>query len=295
MPDVLKRSNIEDIILDFSKKVLIENKTPEQFSTLNILPIPKSGDLSVTSNDRGIALTSLVAKVINKMILNHIRPVIDPALRGNQSGFRPGRSTTTQILALRRIIEEVKRKNLPAIMTLINFSKAFDSIGHDTMFKILKAYRIPPHILGAIKSTYNSLGTKVFSPDGDTDYFKILAGVMQGDKLAPFLFVIVLDYALRKAINGKETKLGFTLHERRGRGHPEICICNLDFSEDIVLISNGIHQAQLLLSQVELECKKVGLGLNVMKTNRIFFNVDVSFLSSVAGEVVKQSLTESGN
>ena len=157
MPEVLKRINIDDIILDFSNKVLLENKTPEQFSTLNILPIPKSGDLSVTSNYRGIALTSLVAKVINKMILNRIRPVIDPELRGNQSGFRPGRSTTTQILALRKIIEGVKRKNLPAIMTFIDFSKAFDSIGHDTMFKILKAYGIPPHILGAIKSTYNAL------------------------------------------------------------------------------------------------------------------------------------------
>ena len=81
-------------------------------------------------------------------------------------------------------------------MTFIDFSKAFDSIGHDTMFKILKAYGIPPHILGAIKSTYNSLRAKVVSPDGDTDYFKIMAGVMQGDTLAPFLFVIVLDYTL---------------------------------------------------------------------------------------------------
>ena len=144
-------------------------------------------------------------------------------------------------------------------MTFIDFSKAFDSIGHVTMFKILKAYWVPPNILGAIKSTYNTLRAKVVSPDGDTDYFKILAGVMQGDTLAPFLFVVVLDYALRKAINGKETDLGFTLHERRGRRHPEICICDLDFADDIVLISNEIHQAQLLLCQVELECKKVGL------------------------------------
>lgn len=42
------------------------------------------------------------------------------------------------------------------------------------------------------------------SPDGGTDYFKITAGVMQGDTLAPFFLVIVLDYALRKAIDGRE-------------------------------------------------------------------------------------------
>ena len=137
MPEVLKRINIDDIILSFSNKVLLNNETPEQFSTLNILPIPKSGDLGNASNYGGIALTSLVAKVINRMILNRKRPVIDPELRGNQSGFRPGRSTSTQVLALRRIIEGVKRKNLPPIMTFIDFSKAFDSIGHDVMFQIL--------------------------------------------------------------------------------------------------------------------------------------------------------------
>ena len=135
MPEVLKRINIDDIILSFSNKVPLNNETAEQFSTLNILPTPKSGDLGITSNYRGIALTSLVAKGINRMILNRIRPVIDPELRGNQSGFRPGRSTSTQVLALRRIIEGVKRKNLPAIMTFIDFSKAFDSIGHMSCFR----------------------------------------------------------------------------------------------------------------------------------------------------------------
>ena len=61
MPQVLKRINIDDIILDFRNKVLLENNTPEQFSILNIPPIPKSKDLSIASNYRGIALTSLVS------------------------------------------------------------------------------------------------------------------------------------------------------------------------------------------------------------------------------------------
>ena len=39
------------------------------------------------------------------------------------------------------------------------------------------------------------------TPDGETKEFKISKGVLQGDKLAPFLFVIVLDYAMRMALN----------------------------------------------------------------------------------------------
>ena len=50
---------------------------------------------------RGIMLTTIAAKMTNKMILNRIQPEIDKHLRPNQNGFRPGRSTTVHILALR--------------------------------------------------------------------------------------------------------------------------------------------------------------------------------------------------
>ena len=77
---------------------------------------------------------------------------------------------------------------------------------------------------------------------------------MQGDTLAPFLFVIVLDYAMRRAIQGKEEELGFTIHPRRGRRAGAKSICDLDFADDIVLLSNEIEQARKLLRNIELEC-----------------------------------------
>ena len=52
--------------------------------------------------------TAIAAKLTKKMILNRTQPEIDKRLRPNQNGFRPGRSTAAQILALRRIIEGVK-------------------------------------------------------------------------------------------------------------------------------------------------------------------------------------------
>ena len=103
-------------------------QAPDQWSIINIIPIPKSGDLSLGSNYRGISLSSLVAKVYNKMILNRIRPKLDPRLRPNQNGFCTGRTTTSQILALRRIIEGIKEYNLKAVMTFIDFKKAFDMV-----------------------------------------------------------------------------------------------------------------------------------------------------------------------
>ncbi|CAH1244347.1 Hypp7273 [Branchiostoma lanceolatum] len=62
-PEVLKRcKGLDTIILDFCNRALIEGEKPEQWSLLNIIPIPKSGDLRLGSNYRGISLSSLVAK-----------------------------------------------------------------------------------------------------------------------------------------------------------------------------------------------------------------------------------------
>ena len=97
MPEVVKRCDIDDILLLFSNKILMEGRKPDQLSILDITPIPKSGDLSNTGNYRGISLASLATKLVDRMILNRIRPKIDPHLRNNQNGFRPGRSTITQV------------------------------------------------------------------------------------------------------------------------------------------------------------------------------------------------------
>ena len=119
---------------------------------------------------------------------------------------------------------------------------------------------------------YQNTMAKVTSPDGETDLFEILAGVLQGDTLAPYLFVIVLDYALREAIDGKEEELGFHLDRRRSRRIGPKVLVDLDFADDIALLSNEIKQAQELLLRVEESVGKVGLKMNTGKTTFMTFN-----------------------
>ena len=257
---------------------------------MNIIPVPKSGDLSNTNNYRGISLICIIAKIYNRLILNRIRSVLDLKLRINQNGFRFGRTTVAQILTLRRIIEGVKANNLPAIITFIDFKKAFDSIHRAKMMRILKAYGIPPNLLRAIEGMYTNTKARIVTPDGETEQFDITAGVLQGDTLAPFLFIIVLDYAMRKAMaGGKEEELGFTLTPRRSRRHPKEVLADLDFADDIALLSDAIEQAQELLLRVETECNKVGLGLNGPKTKYLAYNIeDITPLHTRDGTVLEQ-------
>ena len=83
-------------------------------------------------------------------------------------------------------------------MTLlfVDFSKALDSIHRGKMEQILLAYDLPKETVTVIMMLYDNMKVKVHSLDGDTDFFNIAAGILQGDTLAPYLFIIFLDYIL---------------------------------------------------------------------------------------------------
>ena len=70
---------------------------PDTWLKVAILPFPKKRDLGSASNNRGISLMAVGVKFYNRMLLDKLRPHIDPKLRTNQSGFRKGRSTVAQI------------------------------------------------------------------------------------------------------------------------------------------------------------------------------------------------------
>ena len=103
---------------------------------------------------------------------------------------------------------------------------------------------------------YQNPTARVLTPDGETEKFDITAGVMQGDTLAPFLFIDVLDYALRGAFNGYEEQLGFTISPRRSQRQSTITLTDLDFADDIALLSDKIEEAQSILSRVQRECSQ---------------------------------------
>ena len=103
------------------------------FSKGCILPFPKKGDLGLAKNYRGITLTSIAAKIFNAQLWNRIEPKIDNILRKNQNGFRRNRSSTSQILTIRRIFEGLRAKHLQATLLFVDFTKAFDSIHRGKM------------------------------------------------------------------------------------------------------------------------------------------------------------------
>ena len=283
--EVWKTGALIEPLLDVCNKTFNGDK-PNIWVKSGIVPFPKKGELSLTTSYRDINLTTTSAKIYNKMLLQRIRPYVEPILRNNQNGFRPKRSTTFQILTLQRLLEGVKVQHLEAILTFVDFKKAFDTIHREKLMQILKAYGVPDKIVNAISILYKDTIAQVLSPDGDTEFFEILAGVLQGDTLAPFLFIIALDYAMRIATADKS--VGFTLAHRKGSRKPADIITDTDFADDIALLSDLIEDGQLLLLRVECAAAQIGLHVNETKTEYIVHNQPPSDIVTLEGQKLKE-------
>ena len=126
---------------------------------------------------------------------------------------------TSLILAPSRILEGVRAKNLQATILFVDLTKAFDSIQRGKIEQILLASGLPKETVAAIMMLYRNTKVKARTQDGDIDYFDIAAGVLQGDTLASYRFVICLDHVLRTSID-KIKENHFKLTKERKQNVP---------------------------------------------------------------------------
>ena len=129
---------------------------------------------------------------------------------------------------------------------------------------------------------YHTFIYVVRSPDGDTDYFDIVAGELQGDTLAPYLFIICLDYVLRTSID-KIKENGFELTTKRSRRYPEKTVTNADYADDLAILTNAPAQAETLLHSLERATAGIGLQVNAQKMK---YMCDISTLGGSSLKLV---------
>ena len=153
--EILKSPDLLNLAWKFLFYCYKSKTVPAEWHTSVIVPVFKKGDSSSCNNYRDIALMSVYAKLYNHILFVRLRNTLEKHLRPNQNGFRPLRSTSQQVLALRRLIEEInstKDGKLAAIF--IDFSKAFDSVDWNYIENILLAYDVPKPLVDAIMSLY---------------------------------------------------------------------------------------------------------------------------------------------
>ena len=181
--------------------------------------------------------------------MNHELPEV-------QAGFRKGRGTRDQIVNIHWIIEKGEfQKNI--YFCFIDYTKAFDCVDNNKLWKILKEIGIPDHLICLLRNLYAGQEAKVRTGHGTTDWFQIGKGVCQGCILSPCLFNLYALYIMRNA-GLEEAQAGIKIARRN--------INHLIYVDDTTLMAESEEELKSPLMKVKEESEKVGLKLNIQKT-----------------------------
>ena len=254
---------VTDMLNRHSKALNNENTIPDDWRKSVIVSIPKKGNSTALDNQRGIAKTCSSAKLFDKVLLSRLKPIIDPQLSQCQSGFRAGRSTTEQVMALRCVNDTCRITNMTASLVFVDFRKAFDTLHRSSIPVILSLYNVPNCLISDIIQMYSDTSACVSTELGPTEWFKTTSGVLQGDTLSPYLFIVLLNYTLKKTLQGD---VGFVVCKPNGRRHPAIYICALAYADDICLLAESIDDVECSLHRLESSAAEIGLTINYNKT-----------------------------
>ena len=173
-----------------------------------------------------------------------------------QAGFRKGRGTRDQIANIFWIIKKAREFQKNIYFCFIDYAKAFDSVDHNKLWKILKEMGIPDHLTCLLRNLYAGKETTVRTGHGTTDWFQIGKGVCQGCVLSPCLFNLYADYLMRHA-GLEEAQAGIKIAGRN--------INNFRYADNTTLMAES-EELKSLLMKVKADSGKAGLQLSIQET-----------------------------
>ena len=182
-----------------------------------------------------------------KILQASLQQYVNCELQDVQAGFRKGRGTRDQTANIRWIIEKARQFQKNIYFCFIGYTKAFDCVNHNKLWKILQDMGIPDHLTCLLRNLYAGQEATVGTGHGTTDWFQIGKGVCQGCILSPCLFNLYAEYIIRNAGLDK-AQAGIKIARRN--------INNLRYADDTTLKTES-KELKSLLMKVKEESEKL--------------------------------------
>ena len=219
---------------------------PPSFKQAAITPVFKSGNRSVSSNYRPISLTSVISKVLERIIRKQVSSFIDKkcSLNSTQHGFRNGRSCLSALVNVFDDIMHMLDGGSSVDMVYLDFSKAFDKVDHGILLHKLKALGITGNLGIWFYNFLTNQSHFVRFPCGISADSPVLSGVPQGTVLGPLLFLIrIAD--INKDVS-KSNLIRFADDTRIYTKIRDVSDCNL-LQQDLNHINDGASTNNMFL------------------------------------------------
>jgi hypothetical protein len=258
--------------------ILRDGEYPQVWKVAIVIPIAKGKLSSNPADYRPISLLPIISKVVEKCISEFILMYVGPHLSKSQFGFRQGCSTTDAILFLQHLVLrgfekcEKARRKAQVVIVYFDIAKAFDTVHHQTLLRLLSdKYSLPPYLMSLIKSYLSNRSMKIKVGNEMSKDSPVTSGVPQGSVLGPLLFVAYIDSTIDVISNDGSQLVLYAddmalVHAINTENEVE------KIQEDLVRLSKGIEN--LKLSFNEKKCKVQVISLSTSKTNQV--NISLS-------------------
>jgi exonuclease III len=260
---------------------------PQDWIDKTIIPLFKKGALDCRDNYRGIALSSIIGKLLLKVVQRRLAAYVEKEglLPEEQSGFRAHRSVLDSQHTARRLLETAKSCNVRLYMAFVDISKAYDTVDRDLLWCVLHRIGVPRKMVGVIKAFHDNMTASVRVGGEKSDVFSVDGGLGQGCVLAPLLFNIYFNallevLALRIADDAGITAMlvdatpGTTSLVRRAHWCKPLAretvlrkLYRVLYADDAKLVTLSEDSLQRMLHLFDAVSTEFGLTMSFKKTN----------------------------
>ncbi|GJV59040.1 RNA-directed DNA polymerase, eukaryota [Tanacetum coccineum] len=243
--------------------------------------IPKVNDAKFVNDFRPISLIGCVYKVITKVLANRLATVISDLVSETQSAFVANRQILDGPFILNEMLNWCKRKKKQAMFFKVDFAKAYDSVRWDYLLDILHAFGFGPNWCRWIRGTFTSSMASILVNGSPTSEFPFCCGLKQGDPLAPYLFILIMEslhISFSRVVDDGLFK-GFQLHG-------SVNISHLFYADDAMFIGEWSEQNLHNIVKV-LNCFHLasGLKINIAKSQVLGVGVSQNVVVQAANRI----------
>ena len=184
-----------------------ELSAPQKQSVIRLIE-KKDKDPALIKNWRPISLLNVDAKILAKLLADRLKSVLGDLIGPEQNAYVEGRNIHDGIRLIEQVIEYAEKRKDKAAVLAIDFKKAFDSISHEYLWRVLEKMGFGPHLIHMIQTLYRNPESAIINNGKTSKYFKLGRACRQGDPIAPYLFIIALEPLVLKI---KSTLSGYAL------------------------------------------------------------------------------------
>ena len=196
-------SSAFQLLFNLLQNIWVSEDVPEDLGVIVFKMLYKNKDSpDDPTKYRCIGLLNSAYKVLSAVMLARLVVETSHYLQDWQAGFRQTRGCRDNVMILRTMVNKMMREGKPLVLTFIDYTAAFDSVGHKFIDSTLGDANAKPQTRAIFRSIYSkaTAKTKVKGVDGKIVYsetFPVRRGVIQGDITSPWYFILVLEAILR--------------------------------------------------------------------------------------------------